>query len=303
MAYTNDPGTQANGAAGSQSQPSITNAAMQKAPATGQNPAMAAASAAAQSYANVANPAPPPQPKPVEAPVPYGEGSDEWLNRMQSDVRASGAQTMSDQMRALQAQMATRPGMLQSGASAAATADLYRRGGNEMQSELSKAMFQNYNDERNRRLQSWGTKYGTDAQLEAARYGADAQSSAAGASANAQLQMAQMNIEAQNAQFAREMDLKEGLGYGGLGLDWYTAEGQLGLGWGGLANERYGMENQFDLGMGQLDFGYAQMDNDYLMQYLQLAGGAGADLSGIAGGPGWTEGLSPEMIAALQGGG
>jgi hypothetical protein len=330
MAYTNDPGTQANGAAGSQTQPSITNATVQQ-NSTGANPAMAAAEKAAQSYkqretamqqrsqrmadAGAVGPSyqtkeqlanagmtgmPQPQeaaggtnawgatvPRPGEdafpggppAPVagggwegknyqtPYGPSSDEWLNKMQGDVRASGAQTMTDQMRALQAHMASRPGMLNSGASAAATADLYRRGGMEMQGQLSQAMLGQYGDERNRLAQAWGKEGDWAMGRDTARMQADAAAAAASANAGA-------------SSAAAELQYKLGM----AGLDWDREQGY--------------MQNELD--QGRLDFGYAGLDAEMFQNFYNQLGGMNTNFDPIGGGPGWQ---APPPVAPPPSGG
>jgi len=304
MAYSNDPGTQANGAAGSQTNPSIVNATVQQ-NSTGANPAMAAAAKAAQSYRAAPKPvavpaeaqasqeavAPAPQeaapaaatgtnawgatvPQPGQpafpggppAPVagggwegknyqtPYGPGSDEWLNRMQGDVRASGAQTMTDQMRALQAQMASKPGMLNTGASAAAVADLYRRGGTEMQGQLSQAMLGQYGDERNRLAQAWGKEGDWAMGRDTARMQAEAAQAAASANA---------------ASGAASADMQYKLGM--AGIDWQREQGY--------------MQNELD--QGRLDFGYAGLDAEMFQNYYNQLGGMNTNFDPISGGPGW----------------
>lgn len=277
------PGTQQNGQAGSSTNGSVTNAAAQQ-KSNGTNPAMTSMQRAAQSYSTPTTPAPatpttPPAtgptpknefggavpggkafpggpPSPVAGggyeganyQTPYGAGSDEWLNKMQADVRSSGAQTMQDNMRSLRGQMAATPGMLDSGAMAGATADLYRRGGNEMQQQLSQAMLGEYGSERNRLADAWATEGGwatqrdiSAQQLAGQRAMADAQISAANSQSNAGAAAAAGQLELAKDRLAWDREY----GQAGIGYDYYQSQmdmlnqmmsmgGDLGTNWPGI---------------------------------------------------------------------
>jgi hypothetical protein len=280
----------------------MTNAAVQQ-KSTGANPAMTSMQKAAQSYATPKPPAPattttPPVTPPATGPTPanpfggavpggkafpggppspvagggyegenyktpYGAGSDEWLNKMQADVRSSGAQTMQDNMRSLRGQMAATPGMLDSGAMAGATADMYRRGGNEMQQQLSQAMLGEYGAERNRLADAWATEGGWATQRDVSAQQLAGQK----AMANAQLGAANAQANAGAAAAAGQLELAKDR------LAWDREYGQAGIG-----------------------YDYYQSQMDMLNNMLGMGGGLGTNwddiMSGI-GGPGFEK---PETL-------
>jgi len=148
--------------------------------------------------------------------TPYGPASEDWLQSMQGDVRKSQAQTMTDQLRGLRSAMAATPGMAGSGASAAAIADMYRRGGTEMQGQLSTAMLGQYGDERNRLAQAWGKEgdwaMGRDTarmQSEAQMAAASSNAAAAGASADMQYQLGLKELELRDKLGMGDIDIRQ----------------------------------------------------------------------------------------------
>lgn len=231
-------------------------------------------------------------------------GSNDWLNTMSNDIRASQAQTMNDQMRALQAQMAGRQGMLNSGGSAAAIADLYRKGGTDMQAQLSKGMFGAAENERDRALKAWSQEGDWQMQREgnqnAAEAAMNAYNSAMSAGANQneweqQKFQQQLDWEKQRygsdmnwdqQQYNRNMDWEQNKFGQQFGLqDWQTRDAS--------ARDWYNSGNQFDIQQGQLDKSYYDTQMDMMRFLMSQGGGMGADVGSWGGGPGYEKPLVP----------